>query len=347
MTDFYPSPDRFNWPIIINSSNKKISVIEDPGGANETTFTTSVTESDVLIGTNVQYYAVGSADTASKSGAGNVTVQDGADNTVNVRPLYDEICKSLTNASAADGTNSLTYQIKAITPSGSDQTKSGIQLTTSGGSVAIQLDFSASNALNPRFFGFVSGKSNKTSSGTTIDGPLSRWGSWQSPVGRAHDKRHTSKQETFRSSPEPYRAKTWRFTQLQRVRQIQYIGVAGVHIWPYAYDRQDRQTEADRGGLPLNDWNNALWDLWQEGAYSDYKILATFNNADTGLGAELNTLTDGSMQIGALTGEFASSFAPQEQTDREHAGEKYDITIPLAMAPTDDYPIGVSDEYEH
>jgi hypothetical protein len=343
MMGFYPSPDRYNWPITINSANKFVQVIEDPGGGNETTITTSVPESNVLIGTNTDYYAVGGADPATPTSAGNVVVLNATDDTLTARPLYDEIADVLTTASSNDGTNSLTYQFEAITPSGSSQTNSGVRLTTSGGTVDIQLDFSVSNAIDPRFFGFEQGKSDTTSAGTTVDGPYSRFGSWQSPVSRQHDKRRRVDQETFASSPHPYEAKTWRYVEPDRIRRMEYIGVAGVHVWEV--DRADRSAEASRGGVPTDDANNALWCLWRNAAYDDRKMLVAVNAGDGDLSTELSS-TGEQLNVGKLSGEFRSMFKPQEMTDREHAGEKYDLQIPMAIADPDSYSSNVS-AYRH
>jgi len=340
---FYPSPDRYNWPITINFANRFVQVIEDPGGVNETTITTSLPESNVLIGTNTSYYAVGGADPATPTSAGNVVVLDAADDTLTARPIYDEIADVLTTASANDGTNSLTYQLEAITPTGSSQINSGVRLTTSGGTVDIQIDFSVSNGIDPRLFGFAADKNDTTAAGTTVDGPYSRWGSWQSPVGRSHDKRRAVEQETFRSSPHPYEAKMWRYTKPDRVRPMQYIGVAGVHVWEV--DRADRSAEAARGGVPVGDANNALWYLWRESAYGDRKLLVAMNAGDGDLSTELSS-TGEQLNVGKLTGEFNDAFKPQDGTDREHAGEKYDLEIPVAIADPGSYSSNVS-VYRH
>lgn len=340
---FYPSPDRYNWPIVINSANKFIRVIEDPGGASQTTITTSLPETNVLTGTNTDYYAVGAADPATPTSAGNVVVLNATDDTLTARPIYDEIADVLTTASANDATNSLTYQFEAITPSGSDQTNSGVRLTTEAGAVSIQLDFSVGGAIDPRLFGFAAGKNDTTTAGTTIDGPYSRWGSWQSPVGRQHDKRRRVDQKTFASSPHPYEAKTWRYTEPDRVRRMEYTGVAGVHVWEVG--RADRSDEAARGGVPVGDANNALWWLWRNAAYGDRKMLVAMNAGDGDLSTELSSTSE-QLNVAKLSGDFRSAFKPQEQTDREHAGERYDLQIPIAIADPDSYSTNVS-PYRH
>lgn len=342
MTDFYPSPDRFCWPIIINSANKKLRVTEDPGGANEANIDITLTETSALAATE-HYYAVGAADPTTSPGTQTVEVDDSGSAILKVNPLYDEIADKLETESSSTG-NGLLYQFTSVTPSGSDHANTGIELQQVTDSTNIQYDFSISNTLSPRLFGFAEGTSTaKGGSSNSIAGDFTRWGMWFSHVA-AHDKRPVGRDEAFTSSPRPYDAKRWRFTDRSRVRMHEYIGVAGVHVFPD--DRASRSTEADRGGLPTNDRNNALWDLWRHANFGDRKVLVGHHAGTDGLSKELSSSAE-QLNIAKIHGEWQSSFDPQGQTDRQHAGEKYDLSVKFAIADDGAYDTSNVSIYKH
>jgi len=342
MTDFYDGPDRFYRPIIINDANDEISVTEDVGGAGEVQITATLPHTDTL-GDDTDYYGVSLSGAGQSGNAGTVSVLDAPSDTFKVRPLYDEIAKALSDESTANGLG-LDYRISANTPTGSDQTNSGLTLFTNGGSTTIRLEFlGVTNPLDPRYFG-LDEDANQSAADTAIDLPYSRWGDWQSPISRtAHDKRLIGQQQTFRSNSDPYLAKRWRFTRQRRHRDIQYIGVAGAHIWPD--DRASRSEEAARAGLPVGDRNNALHDIWERVSYGDRRVLIVHNEGDQGLDAPFDI--SGVTEVVRVRDEFAKMFQPQAQTDREHAGEKYDITIPVALASLDSYNTANVSPWEH
>lgn len=344
MADFYPSQDQIYFPFTINAANKVVEVIEDPNGTPAGN-TVNLEESSTFTG---RYYATASADPidGQSQNAGSpptLSVLNAANDSLTLAHLYEHIADKLT----ANSPKGLTYRFESATPSGSDQTNSGLTLTTSGGSnEELQYNFKVSNTLDPSFFGFGSDKKN-SSVGTAITGPKSRakFGIWYSQV-EGHDKRHRDEYETFSSSSHPRFARTHRVTEREITRQLQYVGVAGVHIWPN--DRAGRSAEADRGGVPTDDNNNVLFHLWDRANFDDRDIIIAHHE---GPGSGSGRLDAGfasgeEITVGRLTSEFGQMYAPQEDTDREHRGEKYDVSIRFGEPLPSSYASGVT-RYGH
>lgn len=347
MTDFYPRIDRLCWPVSIGADNDTVRVIEDPDGVANV-IEIELTHSSQLANSAV-YYAIGVEDPDDGANSGTKKVIDGSGETHHVRPLYSEIASDLTAESASVGSG-LTYRFQAIQPTGSDFDNTGLQLSTQGGTVTIDLQFTPSDALDPRFFGFSKDgetfANNPPSAGTAIQGPFSRWGTWFSPV-RASRKTHVNRRRAFKSAPHPRFSKRWIWTKTALLRTFEYIGVPGAHV--YREDRADRVEPADRAGLTQGDANNALEDLWEFSGFDDDQILLGHHQGDQGLGSIL-TFADGSVsttdtfEMGKLQTDFLQAFDPQSMTDRDHQGEKYDLTFTLAVNDPDN---AVDEGYRH
>lgn len=328
MTDFYQT-DRWLWPFRLDGGTNTLVVEEDASGT-PTTLSVDLTTSANL--SNATYYAFGNTD---PTGGGSPSVESiisvGDTPTLRAHPLYDEVAEKLTAAST-----SLTYEFTASTPANSDLTNSGLTLQHDG-AVDIAYDFTAST-IDPRFFGYdrdgqdASGVTQDGSSSVaaqSLDSPFSRWGMWQSPHD-AHDKRRREEYDRFESSPQaPTQSRSWRWTRGRRMRDVTYQHLAGVHVW--ARDRADRQAEADRGGLPKGDHNNALIDLWERSQVGYDRLIVEHNEGTSDL-----RLYDG-IEAGTIRGDFAEGFDPTETTDRQYAGERYDVKIQVAVPPASDY----------
>jgi hypothetical protein len=270
-----------------------------------------------------------------------VKVVDDSFEVLKVYSLYHEIVDKLSTESSNSG-NSLDYQIEAITPSGSSHTNTGLRLTTSGASTDIVLDFSDADALDSRFFGWDSGElsgSSQTSTGTSIDGPLSRWGVWFNTDARTtHDKRPKIDQELFESSDDPLDRIVWEFGDRQIRKPIRYLNVPGAVVWPD--DRADRSAEADRAGLPTGDANNALYDLWRHSVGDDKHVVVGHGDGESSLGSTVGVNVPlESFESARTLLDWADMWAPQndEQFD-QHSGERYDLTIQYAASRPEDVP---------
>lgn len=336
MTDFYPDRDRWLWPITITANNDEVRVIEDPNGT-PTTITATLTHSDQLAN-SATYFAFGYTPTVDGSTT-ETKIVDGSGETLYAQPLYEEIVSQLRSESASSG-NSLNYQIEAIQPSGSDYSNTGLRLTHDG-ALDIQLDFAgATNPLDPRFFGWSengvdNGGTPPAAGGDTIDGPFSRWGVWFSPVS-ANDKRPRHERRTFQSAPHPRYHKKWRWTREALVRTVDYIAVPGVHVWPD--DRASRSAEANRGGLPDGDRNNAMKYLFDKSGFDDDYVIVGHGDGEAALGStvQASDVTTDTFETARLSREFLSTFEPQDGTDREHDGERYDVSIEYGANLPDD-----------
>jgi len=331
MTDFYgDNLDLWAWPVTIDATNDEIQVTEDytEGGAQDT-FTVTLTHSGALAN-NATYYAIAGTDPDDGSGAGNIKIIDGDGEEVYVRPLYSEIASELT----ANSPNNHTYSFTAHTLSGSESSRTSITLESSSENRFRLEPDQTSNSLSIRYFGFDEGAGNQLSdSSGVLDGNRSRWGAWYSPVV-ATDKRQIRKRQTFASGPDPHHRLQWRWTREAKRREIAYVGVPGVHVW--AGDRASRSAEADRGGVVLGDANNALQDLWQHTGFDDAHVLIGHGQGEQPLGnIVVQSLFASGLrndsEAAIIDREWLSQFAPQQQTDREHQGEKYDITIPVSV----------------
>jgi hypothetical protein len=344
MTDFYPDKDRMLWPVAVNTNNNAVTVIEDPGGANEATITATLTTSDQL-DNGGRYFCF--ARNAAEQGTSTtpVRVVDDGYEQLYAASLYAEIAKQLTDESAASG-NGLTYFIEAITPAGSDHDNTGLRLDHTG-SRPLQLDFSPSGSIDPRFFGWGEGDDGTVvgdDTTTSVDGPYSRWGVWYSPVTRTiQDKRTKPERRTFDTSPEPRHGATFQYGDVTIPRPLKYVAVPGVHIWPD--DRAGRTAEADRGGVPTGDANNVLKYVWDHATTGKKYIIIGHGDGEEPLGATIdNTGTTDSFETGRLMGEWRDVYDPQDDTELEHAGEKYDPKIMYAANKPED---ATGDAYRH
>lgn len=337
MTDFYSNIDRWVWPLKINTNNHRVKIIEDPNGTADT-ISVTLSHSDSVTG---EYYAVGHASPVSSSNSAVKVVEDSFE-ALYVYSLYHEIVDKLRAESANSG-NSLDYQIEAIQPSGSDYDNTGLRLTTSGGSTDIVLDFSDSDALSPRFFGWDASElngSSQTSTGTEIDGPFSRWGVWYNTSEKLiHDKRPQIEQELFTSSDDPRDRILWEFGDRQIKKPIQYIGVPGAVIWPD--DRADRTVEADRAGLPTGDANDALYDLWRHSVGDDKHVVIGHGDGEAQLGSTVGSnKATASFDSARILLDWADMWHPQDdQRFDQHEGERYDLAIQYAAARPEDIPV--------
>ena len=356
MTDFYPDPDRWLWPVAVTDDNNVVSVVEDPGGASEATVTAQLTKTSQL-GDDATYYCFGLRDPTVGGDNINLKIVDAGYETVWVRSLYEEVCAVLNAESDSNG-NGLDYEIATITPAGSDHSNTGLRLQTSGGTTDIQWNFGASSHLDPRFFGWgADGKGNGGSApaaGTTQDGPFSRWGVWYSGVpatglkDQTDGKRPTERRRTFASSPHPRNSQRWGWTQREIMRPMTYVGVAGAHIW--RYDRAGRTVEAGRAGLPDGDSNNALKHLWDHTGFGDDLVIVGHGQGESQLGeivgidASSDADTTEHFETGRMDRQWLAEWNPMADMQFEHAGEKYDIGVPYAANAPDD---AATSAYEH
>lgn len=345
MTDFYANRDRIMWPVEVNSNNDEVQVVEDPGGENEATITATLTHTDQL-SNDAKYFPMAGGSTVTGSQTSDFKIIDGNGQTLHIRYLYEEIVSQLRSASSSSG-NGLNYRIGVTTPSGSDFSNTGIFLDHDG-SMSIKLDFSgANNALDPRYFGWDEDGQDNSGIGPqgnsdTVTGPFTRWGVWFSEV-TAHDKRQMGERTTFQSQSQRRYAKVWQWTTDERMREIEYIAVAGVHVWPD--DRASRTAEADRGGLPEGDANNAWYHVWDKVGVDDNYLLIGHGDGTSGLGSTIfGTNPTESFEVAWPETEWLDQFAPQEDTDDQYAGERYRLVLPCAVSDPED---STSEHYRH
>lgn len=123
------------------------------------------------------------------------------------------------------------------------------------------------------------------------------------------------------------------------MRDVTYQHLAGVHVW--ARDRADRQAEADRGGLPKGDHNNALVDLWERAQVGYERVIVEHNKGTSDLRLYDN------IEAGTIRGDFAERFEPQETTSNQYAGERYDVKVQIAVPPPSDYGSDPNSIFRH
>lgn len=354
-TTYYPNPDRWLWPVNVDSTNDTVSVIEQDGTEGGTTITATLTHSDQL-SNGATYYCFGTQSTVTGANDDDLKVVDSDHETIHVRGLYEEIAIKLRNESASSG-NSLNYQITAIQPSGADHDNIGLRLTHDG-TMDIQWNFGASNHIDPRFFGWsedgTDNSGSSPSAGTTQDGPFSRWGVWYSQKsmsglnGQSPGKRRIEEHRSFASSPRRRPRKLWQWTQRDIFRPMEwYVGVAGIHVWPD--DRADKTDQQDIGGLAAGDSNNALWYMWDTARFGDDLVIIGHGDGNAELGSTIGFSDGGvdtkdSFETGVLDREWLSRWAPHEDLQFDHAHEKYDIRVPIAVNDPDD---AATDGYRH
>lgn len=358
-TDYYPAKDLWYRPFVIGGANNEIVINEEDPQGNTATISTTIRQSSSseLDG---PYYPTASDDPID--GSGGVTtpathrrILNGTNDTLTVTHFYDELVQQLTAESGQNG-RGFTYQAESATPSGSDQTNSGITLSvqTTGASIEIVWDTNiVGSPIPPVVLGFDRDRAGPNASPSTqakeVTGPYSRGISWYSPV-RAHEKSRIDQYDTFRSSANARHANTWRFTDQRRVRTLQYVQVAGVHVW--AHDRAGRSSQSDLGGVPGGDNNNALIDFWDGAMHADRDIIIAHHRGPAPGKCQLDAgMTTGhALSVGRLTGPLEERFAPHEDTDRsptKHPDEQYDLSIELAEASPDAFDSATATPYRH
>lgn len=344
MTTFYAQPDLWLWPFTINAANKKIKVTEAKGTLDETTFTVSLDESSSFIG---RYYATALTDPVlgnATSGLQTTSILNGANDSLTLAHFYEAVVDKLTAESAAQKTNSLTYQLQSATPTGSDFVNSGLTITTDKQNKKIELDFGVADSINPALLGFGRDKSDTTANALEITAPFSRWGSWYSPPS-GHDKREQPKYESFSASKNP-RSKKWRYSERIATRPIRYVQVAGAHVW--ADDRASRSAAADRAGLPDGDNNNALIDLWEHVNFDDRDVIVVHEEGHGSGRGELDSGFDAGEKISVgRVDDVEGNFKPQDDQNREYAGEQYDLEIMIAEPIESAYDTANIEQYQH
>lgn len=326
---FY-GPDILLPPILIDSTNQRIVVTEDPNGT-PSTFSASISTTAALAA-GAQYYGF-------RDSGGNIwdpaEIISNSRRTLDAKPIYTAIADKLT----ADSPNGWTYSVESATPAGSSLVNSGLKLVADS-NLEFRLDFAdGAFDMDPRLFGWGEGhSSNEVSSDPAstgdpeLTGPYSRYYCWQSPTA-AYDKRHEEKHRAFQSSQrgDAYR---WRWKEPELKREVKYRAVAGAHVWPD--DRADRQDEADRAGLPLGDANNALKQLFELAAVGDQRVLIGHNEAESA--ADQIALEQYSaIEAVALDPKWASSWRPHKNSGPQYEGEKYDLMISYTAEDPDDY----------
>lgn len=322
-TDFY-KPDRLHWRIPVTSGNQKVGVIEDPNGSND--FNEISLPLDP--GSGAEYYATGWADPDNGTRREVDVLSD-----LQIAPLYNYIQVELSQNSP----NNLDYEFQAITPTNSNLVNSGLRLTTVGQSVPLQLVWS-SDRLSPRYFGFQRG-TGQSSVSTSIDGPVSRWGMWQSPKS-AGDKRQPVESKTF-SESDSKASRDWRWTKGDRMRRRRYYDILSPHVYPH--DRADRAALADDAGLPTGDHNNALFDLWrQRYASTEQRIVVQENAGESDL--ELATSSK-PISVGYVAN--MDKFWPEGDTEHNWPGEAYGLSVVLGLEPFRKYNTNNVTPYRH
>lgn len=345
MAEFY-GPDLWLAPIPVTSSTNQVVVTEDPNGTADQ-FTVTLTPSPGLNSGEVYY---GFKDSGA-SLFDPAQVYANQRRSLSLVPLYTRLEDQLN----ANSPNGHTYTVEAVTPPGSSLTNSGLRVSITPGE-KFSLDFNEMGfTMDARLFGYASDPNvqvksvdNNTSfdadqNNSSVTGPCSRYYCWQSPRA-AYEKRHRDQRRTFASSDRGDAYK-WRWTRRELKRQLSYYGVAGAHVWPD--DRAGRQTEADRGGLPVGDTNNNLKQLFELACTGDQQVVIAHNDAASAADPlEIEEYSDG-LEAAYLDPDFASVWSPQEGSrSMQHAGEKYDLTIPYTVADPDGYTFDVT-PYRH
>jgi len=309
--DFY-SPDRALRPVDVGSTNNQITVIEDPNGSADTN-TVTIDQSSSFANDTV-YLAVSAIEPAT---IGNiVTLLDD----YRVATLYGYIAAALTSGSP----NGLDYRFQSATPANSDLINSGLKLDTTGGTTELQYDW-GTTTLSLRYFGFREGGYLNEPIGTSITGPVSRWGMWQSPF-EAQDKRSKLDLTTFGGESQDPSSTTYSWTVGRRARRRKYIDVTSPHVFPY--DRADRSTLYEEAGLPDGDSNNNLQEFWKLAhAVHEQRIVVQENEGESDL--TLGEGGDKPLSVGKIV-DFGT-YDPPEDTDREYSGEGYDLYLDLNL----------------
>lgn len=187
----------------------------------------------------------------------------------------------------ASGTLTNTYTVAAATPSGSDLTNSGIEITASaaGGAAEFTLEFSdGSTTVNPRWFGWGESPGDQTSSSGVLASPYSLYATWQSPHA-AHDKRDARRQSMNSSTSDPVNAYRNPFKGHRR-RLMHYRFVPAGHVRRWAAEDSDIASDA---GLPTGDINNAFADFLWEASASNEDILVVYDDGDDDLQVDSHT----------------------------------------------------------
>lgn len=354
MADYYPKRDVWLRPLTINSANNTLTVVEDPNGtSDENEITVRESLSSAVGGT---YYATASSDPVdgdSNSGVPSSVpsrqILNATNRTLNVVHLYEEIADQLT----ANSPNSLTYRLQAATPSGSSYTNSGIALTTAGGSTELQIiwntdstaTFSTQNTIPPQLLGFdrdrpANGTQANSLIGTSIVGPASRGaGMWFSPAP-ANGKEGGDDYRGFDADPTKLPSRKWRFTSRERDRMIRYVQVAAQHV--HAFDRADKLDQQDQSGLPADDNNNAIEDLWDAMGFADRRLIVAHHRGPASGQCKLNAGMESSheLTVAKLMGSWDGTFRPHEQSQTDptqYAFEQYDLSIKLGEAGPGDF----------
>lgn len=354
MATFYPHQDQFYWPITINEGNRVVEVVEDPGGGSQFVNTVNIKLSSNLSSETV-FYATSSTDpvtgiTFSGTGPSSVPVTSdnvltGTNDKLEVAHLYSMIADLLTDNSDANG-NGLTYILKSSTPSNSGQEGSGLEITTIDQNFKLKYNFGASNHLDPRYFGFSADQGNQPDSeaALTQSSPFSRWGSWYSSTS-AHDKRLSVEYDQFSSGGLQRFSKNWRVSSAKKNRDIEYVGVPGLFVWPD--DRASRTSQSDKGSVPSGDDNNALFHLWNKTNFGQRDIIIAHHlgpgtgNGEGSLAAGFDKSRGDEISVGRPMTQFGEIFEPQA-TNRNHSGEKYDLTISVSEPEESSYSFSIN-----
>jgi hypothetical protein len=189
--------------------------------------------------------------------------------------LYNQIASQMSGASFLLGDN-ITYTFRAITPTGSVlQEGAGIALV---GSTAdfLSLNLTATT-FDQRIFGFaasatgtVASVAAPSGSGREVQGPLTRWGAWVSPV-----------EATSRTST-PRRLIEWAtaYTEREDAYAVDY-GARRTRVHSYEYvpaghvrvARADDPQYADAAELYTGDTHNAFETVWESLAKLDEVVV--------------------------------------------------------------------------
>lgn len=242
---------------------------------------------------------------------------------------YPQFVQDLEDQLNANGSLSNTYTLSANTPTNSDITNSGLRISADG---SFTIRFTSPDfTMDPRLLGFPMYYNTDTASdgSDNVDSPASYFGAWFAPVvADDHRREPYSIQADSDSSTDRYSIR-W---DANSRRRNEYFDVKGAHVFR---NRADIASEATRAGLPQEDNNNALEDLWRQSnvlrSGIDSDILVVYNNTNpqlsaTGTDWEIVRLVDNRQRT-----EFFRSVI---NDIRNSKGETYEVTFTTEIIET-------------
>lgn len=220
-----------------------------------------------------------------------------------------------------------TYTIASNTPSGSDLTKSGISISSTGGDFTLKFS-DASTTIDPRWIGWGESQSSDVGAANPVQSPFSLYPVWQSHNqldNAATDKRKIPHQNIQLSGDDVQQAARKKFLERDR-RLFRYEWIFAGHV---KENRATDQKSADNAGLPQGDVHNAFELFWRAATEGDEneKLVRIVIVHDRGGEGYENVYDDDHEELVRLADADQIRSADDIIDDMNMAGEYYSIAF--------------------